>query len=341
MLSKIIIYANKENCYTFAYGSSSKLEYYLEESLESNSQGIFLAKITNIQSKNNLAWVNYEKDKVGVINLPKGHGLQSGGKIVCQMTSSGSQGKMPKFTNEIRLAGKYVVLLPTLKTHNYAHCLFECQKLADISNKYKHIGLIFRSAISSLIDLNVVEEEILLLSRKLETIGKQSTLGRLLDGIPNYIELLYKYSEGTNVVTNSDKVFDNLIPYIDLWSIDELSLYGNLDIPDIQVSNQVIMTNGIRLNIHKLSGINLIDIDSGSSNLSFYQVNLLAIDNIVKQIKLHDLNGIILIDFIKNISYNESLILFDKIKKLLQDDWRRNKVLGFTKAGICEIIRSK
>ena len=341
MLSKIIIYANKENCYTFAYGSSSKLEYYLEESLESNSQGIFLAKITNIQSKNNLAWVNYEKDKVGVINLPKGHGLQSGSKIVCQMTSSGSQGKMPKFTNEIRLAGKYVVLLPTLKTHNYAYCLFECQKLADISNKYKHIGLIFRSAINSLIDLNVVEEEILLLSRKLEAIGKQSTLGRLLDGIPNYIELLYKYSEGTNVVTNSDKIFDHLIPYIDLWSIDELSLYGNLDIPDIQVSNQVIMTNGIRLNIHKLSGINLIDIDSGSSNLSFYQVNLLAIDNIVKQIKLHDLNGIILIDFIKNISYNESLILFDKIKKLLQDDWRRNKVLGFTKAGICEIIRSK
>jgi Rne/Rng family ribonuclease len=341
MLSKIIIYTDKQNSYTFAYNSSSQLEYYLVDSLESNSQGVFLAKITNIQSRNNLAWINYEFDKVGVINLPKGHSLQNGSKIVCQMTSIGSHSKMPKLSQEIKLAGKYVVLLPALKTHHYANSLIEHQKLDEISKKYKDIGLIFRSSINSLTDLKVVEAEILLLSSKLVAIAKPSTLGCVLDGIPNYIELLYKYSEGLNIVTNSNKIFDSLKSCIDLWGIDELSLDSDIDKPNIELNNVAVTSNGIKLNIHKLSGINLIDIDSGSSNLSFYQVNLLAIDDIVKQIKLHDLSGIILIDFIKNMSNKECLILSDKIKKLFQDDWRRNKVLGFTKAGLCEIIRSK
>ena len=341
MLSKIIIYADKPNSYIFAYDSSSQLEYYLVDSLESNSQGVFLAKITNIQSRNNLAWVNYEFGKVGVINLPKGHNLQNGSKIICQMTSIGSHGKMPKFTQEIKLAGKYVVLVRGFVGHRYANGLLEPGKLAEISKKYKDLGFIFRSSINSLADFDILEHEIRLLCKKMNAIDKKGGYGHLVDGIPNYIELLHKYSDGLNIVTNSDKVFDSLKPYIDIWGIDELSFDSGIDRPNMELKNEVITTNGIKLNIHQLSGINLIDIDSGSSNLSFYQVNLLAIDDIIKQIKLHDLKGIILIDFIKNMSDNESVVLFDKIKELLQDDWRRNKVLGFTKAGLCEIIRSK
>ncbi len=341
MLSKIIIYSDSQNSYTFAYNSSSQLEYYFVDGLVSKSQGVFLAKINNIQSKNNLAWINYEFDKVGVINLPKVHNLQNGSKIICQMTSIGSYGKMPKFSQEIKLVGKYVVLLPALKTHYYANSLMEHQKLDEISKKYKNIGLIFRSAINSLIDVRVIEDEILLLSSKLELIAKQSNLGCLLDGIPNYIELLHTYSEGLSIITNSDKVFASLNQYINLWGIGELLFDSDIDKPNVELNNEVVTTNGIRLNIHELSGVNLIDIDSSSSNLSFYQVNLLAIDDIVKQIKLHDLKGIILIDFIKNMTNKEYSVLSDKLKKLLQDDWRRNKVLGFTKAGLCEIIRSK
>ena len=341
MLSKIIIFVDNKKSHTYGYNESNQLEYYLidDEKLTSN-HGVFLAKVINIHSKNNLAWINYESDRVGVINLPKNYNLQSGSQIVCQMDSVANLDKMPKFSSEIKLAGKYVVLLSNVG-HHYANGLLNHDKLALISQKYQHLGIIFRSSINTLSDLSLVEQEINLLSLQLASIYKHSSFGLILSGIPRYIELLYKYSDGCEVITNNEDVFDRLKSCLDLWGIEELSFDSSIQVPNIKTSNIIVLKNGVKFTLHQLSGINLIDIDSGSSNLSFYQVNYLAIEDIVKQIKLHDLRGIILIDFIKNMSNKEQSNIIDKLKSLLQDDWRRNKVLGFTRAQICEIIRSK
>jgi ribonuclease G len=342
MLSKIIIYADKEKTYTYAYNQKEQLEYYLIDPLKSLNHGIFLAKIINIHSKNNLAWINYMDDKIGVINLPKGHSLQSGSQIICQMTWEGNTDKLPKFSSEIKFAGKYVILLSNPEArHVYAKGLLEHKKLAGIIHKYHNLGLIFRSSINLLIDLDLLEQEIELLQSKMDLVKAQNGLGQLQDGILNYIELLHRYSENLNVVTNSQDIFDNLKQYINLWQIDELTLDNKLRVPTLELSNTFTENNGVRFSLHTLAGINLIDIDSGDSNLSFYKVNFLVLEDVVKNIKLHDLSGIILIDFIKDMSSQEQGKIIDKLKSLLYDDWRRNKVLGFTNAGLCEIIRSK
>ena len=75
--------------------------------------------------------------------------------------------------------------------------------------------------------------------------------------------------------------------------------------------------------------------------LSFYKINYLAIDEIIRQIKLRDLTGIILVDFIKNMSIKNQEQLTDKMTRMLINDWRHTKILGFSKAGIFELIRNK
>ena len=107
------------------------------------------------------------------------------------------------------------------------------------------------------------------------------------------------------------------------------------------MDNKFRTFQGITLEINQLSGINLIDINSQDTNLAFYQVNYLAIDVIIHQIWLRDLTGIILIDFIKNMSLSEQQKIVNKLTSILSKDWRKSDVLGFTRAEICEIIRSK
>ena len=339
MLNKIIIYATSSEIHTFAY--SHRLEYYLIDADSCLNQAVFYAKVVNLFSKNGIAWVNYIADQTGIINLAQKSLLQQGSRLLCQMNWEGDSEKKAKLSTEIKLAGKYVVVLDS-KLHHFARGLKDTAKLAQISNKNQHIGLIFRSAINNLADLSFVEAEIEILAPRLSLIkqGNFSAPQQLSPGIPKYMELLHNCSGDYSVITNSDAIFNQLKPYVDIWQIEQLTLDENLFAGGMpKVSAETKHESGIHL--HKLSGINLIDVDSNNSQLSFFQVNYLAVDEIVHQIKLNDLYGIILIDFIKNMGVPEQGRINEKLGKLLKDDWRRNKVLGFSNAGICEIIRSK
>ena len=148
-----------------------------------------------------------------------------------------------------------------------------------------------------------------------------------------------RLSPSIEIYTNDEVIFDHLEPYLDLWLLDTIHLDRALTANPMDKLPKDYAEFG--LEIHKLSGINLIDINSKSAPLNFYQVNYLAIDEIVRQIWLQDLTGIILLDFIKNMSVEENHKLLAKLNGYLENDWRKNQVLGFTRAGICEIIRNK
>ena len=337
MLNKIIVYATLGEIHTFVY--TQRLEYHFVDSDSCLNHAVFWAKVVNLYSKSGIVWVNYTGNQTGILNLAQKLSLQHGSQLLCQMSWEGDAEKKAKLNTEIKLAGKYVVVLDS-KGHHFAHGLKDSRRLAEISNKNKQIGLIFRSAIDDLADLSFVTAEIEILSSRLSLIKQAncSAPQQLSPGIPKYMEFLHNYSGNLNLVTNSDSIFNQLEQYVDIWQIEQLTLDKNLfagGIPEVATETK----QGIYL--HKLSGINLIDVDSDNSQLSFFQINYLAIDEIVHQIKLNDLYGIILIDFIKNMSMPEQGKIIDKLGKLLKDDWRRNKVLGFSKAGICEIIRSK
>lgn len=347
MINKIYIYNSQNTIYTLVYDDSKQLIYQLIESEDTYNQGIFLGKVNQVYSKSRIAWVNYKDDLTGILNLTKQHLLQSGSNIACQMTWEGDEKKSPKFSHELKLTGKYVILVNS-KNHFYAKGLLNNKRFDEISNKYKNYGLIFRSALNYLENLDFLEQEIKSLISVLNSIDDKirnsSFNQQIYPGTPKYLTFLKNiiYSKELNIYTNCEKIYNNLQKYQELWQIFKINFDKNIDLKLVQNFDNQINNNGIFITFHKLSGINLIDIDSRNTNLNFYQVNYLAIDLIIQRIKLQDLCGIILIDFIKNMNLKQQVSIAEKINNLLcSNDWRKNEILGFTKSGIFEIIRKK
>ena len=357
MLAKLEIIYDNDQVQSRGYLDNGDLAYCLHESFVFDSkEAVYIARIERINSKNKLAFINYENGKTGVINLAssKSSKLQAGAYLLCQMNWAGDENKLPKFTKSIKLVGRFIILLPDTDKHYFAKDLLDKTRLNDLSNKYNQIGLIFRSQINNLADLSVVDAEINFFTKQLDLINHalKNSVGLIIPPTYKFMQLLrgVEFTDNFEIVTNNQQIFDVLHPYLDLWLIDSISLDpASCVIPAkarIQDSNKlfpnkITTAQGISLEINQLSGINLIDINSVDTNLTFYQVNYLAIDEIIRQIWLRDLTGIILIDFIKNMSLSEQQKIVDKLTGILNKDWRKTDILGFTRAQICEIIRSK
>ncbi|MCC2625437.1 MAG: hypothetical protein K0R14_1310 [Burkholderiales bacterium] len=342
LLSKFFIIKNKHGLQSFGYDESGSLIYHLEEgALNPNLEAIYKARISLVNKRSKLAYIDYAPNLQGIINL-KHTNIQPGANLLCQLVWQGDKRKLPKFSEEIKLPGKYVILLPNSTRHFFSKDL-KSPLATTLSAKYQNIGMIFRSCIDEVSERTLIEDEIDFLSKQLELIKvwQGKPFGRLTVAAYKFMQLLRetRLSKDMEIFTNNPAIFDYLLPYLDLWQLSAVNLDESLTAPSIDKSFKEHEEFG--LEIHKLSGINLIDINSKNANLNFYQVNYLAIDEIVRQIWLQDLTGIILLDFIKNMSIEENHKLLTKLNSYLGNDWRKNQVLGFTKAGICEIIRNK
>jgi ribonuclease G len=355
MLAKLEIICDNDQIQSRGYLGNGDLSYCLNESFVTDGlEAIYIAKIERRNPKNKLAFINYAPDKNGVINLvDKSSKLQDGAYLLCQMNWAGDVGKKPKFTESVKLIGRFVIVLPNTNRHYFARDLLDKSKLDILRSKYDQMGLIFRSQINNINDLSVVEAEINLLNQKLELINQASknTINQIIPPTYKFIQLLrgVEFTDEFEIITNNQKIFDLLQPYLDLWLIGSISFDPELNLTVILPSddqdklfaNLVTTKQGITLEINQLSGINLIDINTRDTNLTFYQVNYLAIEEVIRQIWLRDLTGIILVDFIKSMSLIEQQKIIDKLAGISNKDWRQTQVLGFTKAGICELIRTK
>jgi len=351
MLSKVIIQQILAQIYTVAYNQNEELEYILCDTANTSIEAVFLARIDQVNSHNGLAFISYTENKTGIINLDQPCRLQAGSLLECQMLWVGDEVKGAKFRRQIKLIGKYVILGTAIIGQHFSKALVKPERLVGLREKYTHSGIVFRHSIDNLSDLTVVEAEIELLLKEQQRINlAQTTYSKpvqLTCGTPKYLQLLrnLSYGEKFQVITNTNDIFEQLKPYVNLWQINELHLNSDipLDIDELtaQLNTNLVIKDGISLSIHQLSGINLIDVNSQNIKLSFYKINYLALEEIVKQIKLRDLTGIILIDFIKNMTNIQQQNLLQRLTALLANDWRLTRVLDFTSAGICEIIRNK
>jgi ribonuclease G len=112
-------------------------------------------------------------------------------------------------------------------------------------------------------------------------------------------------------------------------------------------SRTVKLQSGIELVIEKLEAFTIIDVNTANYKGKFTKeqtiihTNLQAAREIAKLLRLRNIGGIILIDFIDmNQSRNENLLI-NEMKKLLQKDPTYSEVHGFTKLGIMEITRKR
>ena len=296
--------------------------------------------------------------------------LKPGQMIVAQIVKEPISTKGSRLTAEISLAGRNIVLLP------FAEKVSISQKIASKEEKRrletlvksilpKNYGAIIRTAAEGKNAATLVGETKALIE-KWESSWKKIARNK-------NVQLLFtEYSKTTtilrdllndsfsNIWINDEKVCDEARKYISLIAPEQekiVHLYeGKQPIYDhFEVTRQikssfgkvVPMRQGAYLVIETTEALNVIDVNSGirtktaDQEENSFEVNKIAAEEIARQLRLRDMGGIVIVDFIDMESNDHKNALFKFMQELMENDRAKHNVLPLTKFGLMQITRQR
>ena len=156
----------------------------------------------------------------------------------------------------------------------------------------------------------------------------------LYKDIKNYIQTI---AEGKEKIV---KLYKEKTPIFEHYGIEKQikSLFGKT----------VVFKQGAYLVIEHTEALHVVDVNSGNRNkkdidqaTNALEVNLAAADEVSRQLRLRDMGGIIVVDFIDMASADYRKQLFERMKENLSTDRAKHHVLPLTKFGLMEITRQR
>ena len=290
--------------------------------------------------------------------------IKSGQKILIQIQKDSNDKKGARTSTHIKLAGKYVILMPRTNIVTISQKVVnekEKERLLNIikTNLPKNTGVIIRTAAENKTEKELVED-LKQLIKKWEKINLKFENGdnkpQLLFKSPSIIEkLILDLPENKieKIIVNnqeeSDEIKEILTETHENIKIEiEQNLLEKYELEkQIEKSRQrkIWLNCGGFITIDSTEALIAIDVNSGKftgkSTLeeTVYKVNYEATIEIAKQLRLRDIGGIIIIDYI-DMQKQENK---DKIEKLLKEclkqDRAKTQEEGFTKLNLMELTR--
>lgn len=296
--------------------------------------------------------------------------LQVGQEILVQITKEPINTKGPRLTAEISIAGRYLVLIPfqdKVMVSGKIKGETEKKRLRNLvaSIKPKGYGVIIRTVAAN-IELEELQREMNILYKRWEdTIIKlqkaeapmllSAEIGRTIGIIRDVFN-----SSFDHIYVNDSEMYSEIVDYVELIAPDRKQVVKKydgeqpiLDYFDITrqskigLGRTVSFKNGGYLVMEKTEALFVIDVNSGTRKVGEDQeenalnVNLAAADEIAHQLRLRDIGGIIVIDFIDMSNADHRQQLHDYMKKLMVSDRAKHNVLPLSKFGLMQITRQR
>lgn len=291
--------------------------------------------------------------------------------VLVQIAKEPISTKGPRITSEISLAGRYLVLVPfsdRISVSQKIQSNDEKNRLKRLvqSIKPKNFGVIIRTnAEGKLVadldaDLNNLVSRWYSIAEKLAAAKPpRIILGELNRSSAMLRDLLNE--SFNNIHVNDPSMFEELRDYIKTIApgkLDILKLYkGKLPIfehfgVEKQIKSSfgkiVSIKSGSYLIIEHTEALHVIDVNSGhrmnsdnSQEENALDVNLEAAAEIARQLRLRDMGGIIVIDFIDMMQPANRRKLYDKMKEEMSKDRAKHNILPPSKFGLVQITRQR
>ena len=296
--------------------------------------------------------------------------LKVGDPVLVQVSKEPINTKGPRLTAEISIAGRNMVLIPLADGVMVSQKIkreSERSRLKQLimSVKPHGFGVIVRTVAE---DKRVAEldSELRLLVQRWEDTVKSlqqkepvslvsEELGRTIGVIRDVFS-----PDFTAIQVNDKAIYDEVRQYVELIAPDSakiVKLYeGTQPIFDkFDITRQmktglgrvVGFKHGGYLIIDRTEALFSIDVNSGSKKLyedqeeNAFQFNMLAAEELVHQLRLRDIGGIIIVDFIDMDSKEHQQQLYDYVRKLMAHDRAKHNVLPLSKFGLMQITRQR
>lgn len=298
--------------------------------------------------------------------------LIAGDELVVQVEKEGIKNKPPGLTCNLSFTGKYCVLTTGKKTLGFSNklsleqrerlknCLLENhlnERLAE-----EAVGMVVRTNAGELETPQPLLEEISILlkekNRLLQAACHRTCFSRLQQPLPPYlagIRDLYSYSYD-KILTDDETIFreiqqtfgekERLVFYQD--DVISLSRLYHVETSLREaLGEKVWLSNGAYLVIQPTEALTVIDVNSGKYQKkskdqdAFYLINREAAKEIALQLKLRNISGIVIIDFINQSSHEQDKRLLQLLTELVGEDSVQTTVMGMTALGLVEVTRKK
>lgn len=297
--------------------------------------------------------------------------LQSDQQVIIQIAKEPISTKGPRITSELSIAGRYIVLIPfsekisvsqKIKSHEERDRL----KRLIQSIRPKNFGVIVRTVAegkgvadldADMNDLvnkwNTCFEELLTSKPPARVLGELSRTSAILRDMLN--------ASFSSISVNDQRMFDEIKMYLQNIAPDKekiLKLHkGNTPIFEhFGVERQmkalfgktVTMKSGAYLIVEHTEALHVVDVNSGNrSKLHSDQesnaldVNMEAAIEVARQLRLRDMGGIIVVDFIDMNSPQNRRALYQKLKDEMKTDRAKHTILPPSKFGLVQITRER
>ena len=273
--------------------------------------------------------------------------LQVGQTVMVQIAKEAISTKGPRLTADISLAGRNVVLVP------FTSKIFISQKIRSTETKKRlrqiaagilpknfgvrnnAVGNIRKSQAPALL-MSEMNRANTIIRDSLNSTFSQITVDdeALYREIKNYIKIIDPQLE--KIV----KLYRGTVPIFDNFDISKQikSLFAKY----------VSLKRGAYLIIEHTEAMNVIDVNSGNrtkaevnQEQTAMEVNMAAAKEIARQLRLRDLGGIVIIDFIDLHKAQNRQLLFEEMTSLMSTDKAKHTILPLTKFGLMQITRQR
>lgn len=296
--------------------------------------------------------------------------VKNGQEIIVQVTKEPMDKKGARVTTHLSFPGRYLVLMSEVDYIGISRRIEdedERKRLRKIIEEIKPegMGLIIRTEAENK-DKADFEEDLKYLLRLWHKIQKEKTLGfppkifyKDLDLIHRTIRDIFT-DDIEELVINDKDDYNTIIDFLDLISpnlkgrvkhfdpgINIFSYYGIEKMIKQALSNKVWLKSGGYIVIDKTEALTIIDVNTGKyvgvNDLSktIIKVNKEAAKEIAKQIRLRDIGGIIIIDFIDMTNKKAEQDVIKLLAMELSKDRVRTNIVGMTGLGLVEMTRKK
>ena len=298
--------------------------------------------------------------------------LSSGQNILVQVTKEPISTKGPRLTAEISIAGRNLILLPFSNKISVSHKIKshpEKKRLQQLIKSVlpKNFGVIVRTASEGKM-VAELDNELKILVKRWEDavlkVTKETAPTRVANEIGRTVSILRDIFNPNfeAIYVNNKEVYDEILDYVTLISPEHekiVKLYKDKDTPifdNFNVSKQlkssfgrvVSVKTGSYLMIEHTEALHSIDVNSGTriklsdeQEENALEINIAAAAEIARQLRLRDMGGIIVVDFIDLCKSENRQILFEKMIEFMEPDRTTHKILPLTKFGLMQITRQR
>ena len=358
-------------CFVDVGSEKDAFLHYLDLGLQFSSFEKYLKQVTSDRKK------LYPIQKATIQpTLPKDGSIQNslkvGQEIMVQVVKEPINTKGPRLTCDLSFAGRYMVLIPfgdKVSVSSKIKRGEERSRLKQLvqSMKPKNFGVIVRTVAEGKKAAELDQELKVLLKRWEDTITKvQKTTERpqlIFEEQTRAVALLRDLFNPTydGIHVNDSNIYNQIRDYVMLIAPEKANIVkfykGNVPIFDnFDVTKQIKSGFGRTVNykrgaylvIDHTEAMHVVDVNSGTrikkengQEANALETNLGAADELARQLRLRDMGGIIVVDFIDMNLAEDRQLLYERMCENMKKDRARHNILPLSKFGLMQITRQR